>query len=243
MSDPDLLRTMEGYLLRTATAGERDAVEERLLRDTDYCRKLAEVENDLYDRYAAGEMKASERKLFAARIAAMPDGARRLRAAVALHALQRPQGGNRAFAYGGWCAAACLALALGVSLWWTARRQVPQPVAVVLPQPEVIVRTPRAMTLDLPAVITRGASAPPVRLATGTALRLRLELREPSERQIAVKVRKGGSAIWSGNAGPGTNGIAEVWIPPGVLDSGGYDVVLEGAETPQIWVFRVISVP
>jgi hypothetical protein len=243
MSDLDLLRTMEGYLLGTVTAGERDAVEERLLRDTDYCQKLAEVENDLYDRYAAGEMKASERKLFAARIAAMPDGARRLRAAVALHALRKPQAGDRALAYGGWGAAACLALALGVSLWWTARRPAPEPVAVVLPQPGVTVGTPRAMTLDLPAVIPRGASAPPVRLAAGTALRLRLELREASDRRITVRVRKGGRTIWSGNAGPSANGIAEVWIPPGVLDSGGYDLVLESAETPQIWVFRVISVP
>jgi hypothetical protein len=243
MSDPDLLRTMEGYLLGTLTAAEREVVEERLLRDTEYCQRVAAVEDDLYDRYAMGDMKASERKLFAARIAAMPDGARRLRAAVALRALQGPRPAHGLFAYAGWGAAACLALVLGGSLWWTARRPIAEPVAVVLRQPGPPAGPPLVMALDLPAVITRGASAPSVWLTAGTALRLRIELREAAARQIAVSVRRAGGAIWTGNAGPATNGIAEVWIPPGVLGSGEYLAVIEGAGPSQICPFRVIAAP
>ncbi len=250
MTDLDLLQTMEAYLLGTLTDRERDAVEARLLCDTEYCQKIAEVENDLYDRYAAGEMKPSERKLFAARIAAMPDGARRVRAAAALKTLKNPRIRNGAFATAGWYAAACLALALAALLWWASRRPLPQPAALappqsplsqpVLPQPS---ETARVVALDVPAVITRGASPPAVRLPAASPLRLRLELREVPTGRITVSVRKAGATLWSGNAGPAANGIAEVWIPPGILDSGEYDAVLDGAGSPQIFVFRVIRTP
>jgi hypothetical protein len=173
----------------------------------------------------------------------MPDGARRLRAAVALHSLRQPQRKNWISAYARWAAAACVFFGLGGALWWASQRPAAAPVAVVLHQPGPPIGTLRTATLDIPAVITRGANAPPVSLPADALLRLRIELREAAKRQLSVSIRSAGSTVWSGNAGPAANGIAEVWIPPGVLSPGDYEAVIDGAGLPQICVFRVVAAP
>jgi hypothetical protein len=241
MSDPDLRETIERFLLGTLDDADRAVVEERLLRDTEYCERLAEVENDLYDGYVRGDLSPSDAERFGSHLKRMPDGAQRLRAARALACISPPKRKRVPVTWAGWAVAAALAVAFAASLWWSAQRPVAGPVTVSVPRPGLPIDALRIARLDLPAVLTRGGAIPTVALPPDGALRLRLELRGATSRALQVTLRRGGTVVWTGTAGHPAPEIAELWIPVSLLAPGEYEAVLHGAGPDQYFAFRVLA--
>jgi hypothetical protein len=62
------------YLLGTLTDAERAAVAERYFADDDWLDELLDVENELLDGYARGDLNDNERAAFEAYLRRLPDG-------------------------------------------------------------------------------------------------------------------------------------------------------------------------
>ena len=71
-------KQVSDYLLGSMSETDRDTFEERLLSDEELYYEVVEAENDLIDRFAAGELKGAERLLFENSIDMFPTRTQRL---------------------------------------------------------------------------------------------------------------------------------------------------------------------
>lgn len=75
MTDPGLIKR---YLLGTASADERTALEDKYLSDADAFEELTAAENDLIDSYSRGKLSDSEKRDFEKGYMATPKGRARV---------------------------------------------------------------------------------------------------------------------------------------------------------------------
>src|SRR5262245_52823009 len=84
-------RLMRPFLLGRLSESDRHPLEERFLADDDFAARLLELQNDLIDAYARGELDDDDRQAVAERLLGGSAGVQRLRFAEALDGWGRRQ--------------------------------------------------------------------------------------------------------------------------------------------------------
>jgi hypothetical protein len=81
----DAPATLRDYLLRNLDEGEQERVEERILSDKEFGRRVAMAQDDLIDDYVAGNLSGPDLESFRRHFTLPPARAEKLKFAAALH--------------------------------------------------------------------------------------------------------------------------------------------------------------
>jgi pyruvate/2-oxoglutarate dehydrogenase complex dihydrolipoamide acyltransferase (E2) component len=257
----DLQPKIEDYLLGRLARAEQSRIESLLFEDDEVFEAIRAAEDDLIDRYLAGELSSADKEAFERKFAASPSRQERIAIARTVSRALTPEAARAAEvatapARRAWLpsakrlslpAGAGLAAALIVAIVWLGRLTTrvdqvgPQQPAV---QPMSSASTVTTEAPPAPALfllrrveLRRGEGRLPVlRIAEGTAaIRLRAELEAPmttSRHAVALR-RVEGSIVWRGWAQQDADRrTVTVTVPARVLEAGDYVLSLTAPESP-----------
>ena len=224
-------RLMTAYLLGTLPEQERAQIGERALTDSAFFDRLREVEDDLVDELARGELNAQS----AARIErflAETNQLDRLDIARALHAV----GGEAKSPGSTWrtlgLLAASLVLVAGAA-WFTLRQTGTRPAPAAIARPDAV------LSVFLPAGVLRGQQrVERVTIPRGTSVvRIGLEASPAPEMMFwRVELRTpGGNAPLYAQSAAFRAGPVELIVPARLLTAGRYEAGLSTSRDGTSW--------
>jgi hypothetical protein len=257
MNDRELILR---YLLGQMSEPERLEVQDRLFSDDEFCDSIAEVETDLIDAYARGELTPAEREQMEQSILASPAARKRVEFAAALAGVA-PAGALRSdkpvASQLQWIAAAAVVvLAIAAGILSLQNRDLRNKIAAFQNQRQVDdtlrkeqVTAPSVFTVLLEPGVVRGServreiAIPP----TSQFVQLQLDLHGDVRDAYQGRLSAGGRNIWELShvlAERKTQGvILPFWIPANLLSSGPFELaVMTGNGEPlEFYYFRVTS--
>ena len=218
---------MREFLLGSLQGVEREKVNTRLFESREFFDQMLEIENDLFDAYAAGRLNTDDRKSFERSLLA--NEAQRSKLGLALALADRRPVRNRT----NWMAAAAILIVglwLGILLW--QNKQLRAQLARVHPVAPVVSSGPSALSLVLTPSTTRGTAAAPVAVpasATFVHLQLIVEGAKPGDLYgVALRKIPGTQTVLSPTTAEVRSGfpVADVWLPASMLKGGVFELIL-----------------
>lgn len=213
--------TMRAYLLGTLAEKEREQVEQNLFGSSEYYERLLDVENDLFDAYASGQLSAADRARFERTLLASKSQREKLNfsRAVAASGYRRPIAWPVYGAIAAGIAAAVLSWAL-LRQNFELRRQIAS-------APHVTISSPRGMppvqSIVLAGAQTRGAERNVIRIDPKVALvhfQVVLAGATPGELVRGTLSASNAPTLDLGSARVTTESgfnVAEFWVPAAMM--------------------------
>jgi hypothetical protein len=241
------------YLLHKMPEAERDSFEEQYFDDSEIYDQIREVEAELLDGHARGELSASQRELVEKYL--LTSSLQRQKLLVARTLARRfPSPARRSAPWRSIAAAAAIVLLAGGVAWlaWenaALRRDLTR--AATKPTSKQEQQLPQQVVEARLSPTSRGTAQSIVAVplaADSEILRLDLEVDPGEEAQsLSAFIIKDGRAVWSEEPvlkeRRSFGFVASVWIPAAALVAGEYEIKLSAGGAPiDYYRFRTLPV-
>jgi len=257
----DERETIFRYLLGQMSEPERQEFQDRLFSDDEFFDSVTELETDLIDAYARGELTPGERELMEQSLLVSPAAQKRVEFATALAGIvssgASPVSSPRPARFGPrWLPiAAMVVLAAAVGALFFQNRDLRNRIETL--QSEQAVGRQQTLAPSLPVVFSvlllpgavrggegvRQISIP----ASSQMVNLQLDLRgDQHESYRVILSTAGGNKVWELNSVVGqreaAGAVLPFWIPASLLSPGQYELtVTTGSNEPvEFYYFRVV---